>query len=106
MSFILPPLLLIGWNRYINIIDPSHLYHLPPSTSHDVENILLSPPAHGLLQQLIDLMLQPLHQRIAQPPYRGDVERAIFLRLRDFPRDGEAAMVLTRARIPRPRGVD
>jgi len=39
-------------------------------------------------------------------PYRDDVERAIFLRLKGFPRDGEAAAVLTRARMPRPRGID
>jgi len=31
---------------------------------------------------------------------------AIFLRLRDFPMDGEAATVLSRVRIPRLRGVD
>jgi len=39
-------------------------------------------------------------------PYRDDVEKAIFLRLRDFTRDGEAAAALTRARMPRLRGVD
>jgi len=34
-------------------------------------------------------------------PYRDDVERAIFLRLKGFPRDVEAAAALTRARMPR-----
>ena len=31
-------------------------------------------------------------------PYRDDVERAIFLRLRGFPRDGEAMTVFNRRR--------
>jgi len=31
-------------------------------------------------------------------PYRDDVEKAVFLRLRDFPRDGEAMTVFNRRR--------